>query len=1097
MEYSNSSVLNFPITFCPGIFACNNTRGLPVYNAKQPTGMPVQLALCSIAGLACFILFCFLRVRWPAMYAPRLNMKKHAPQPLPNSFLGWIVPVLRTPHAVVLEKVGLDAVVMLQFLLMAAKLFGLCGFFGTVVLYPISRMGGDLWNGTNPNATEPEPAPHVWMYNSGLQQSNSFLWVYLFFTYFFCLATFYFTFLNYRDYVRIRQQFMLKIGLSIPSRTVLVTGIPPSLRSDQKLAEYFEKLGIGVVESVHIIRHVHRLLDLIKDRSRYLRYLERAYTSFWGNPCYDPTYNPDALLSEAECDQQLHALSWSTTSSIRQLHKKHPKSNQYGATTLGAAAAFANAVSAAKKQPADQRQSSSSSSPTLSEDEDDGAPVDASAPLLPTHNSGKKKKNKSSRASSTSSSSSVHGPPRPLAKDGFLGVVGKHVDAIQYFTDKFNEADTMVVKARKYGKFLPTSVGFVTFEQPMSASLAAQVLIDSTPFRLNAQLAPEPRDVIWENIAMHGRERYIRKVLMFGILIVLAVFWVVPISIFSALTSESSLRSYFPWLMDLAEKNKILQQIIQYFLPTLSVVIFMAILPMILNGLSIIEGFPTRSEAEESTFSKYFFFLLVNVLLIFSISSALFKTLTDILEDPTELANILATTLPQVSPFFVNYTIIHGFLMLPFQLLLTGPVILQVFHRIFTCKTPRDYAEVLAPRMYNYGWGYPMPVFLFVVMLVYSTVSPLILVFGTIYFSLSYLVVKYQLLYVYFHPYEVAGRMWPLVFSRIIIGLLLFEVLSIGLFVLNKAYTLAVLLAPLVLLTLIFNFGVDKAYQQSTQFLPLQLLSQRFGPLTTSVTRPPTPVAGDSTQPKAIASSSSNVEAAAADQAQQQPRQGTLRHQPSTLAQRRRRTVLDEDDYEAESRKYTDFKEPPMTLQEGILNTGMKRYAHPAYLGVLPQLWLPIKSRTLAASPGTNNTSPSKQAAAGTDEQQPLLASASSPSLTVPVAAPKPNQNASAAAFSSSPTNLSPSPLHPAASPVAQSSTPLARSPTQDAGATTVVAGLPALDEGGNPVHPIQIDDDTEELDDSSLEEDDTTTYYHHPERRVSKSLLSRSAGTA
>lgn len=40
-----------------------------------------------------------------------------------------------------------------------------------------------------------------------------------------------------------------------------------------------------------------------------------------------------------------------------------------------------------------------------------------------------------------------------------------------------------------------------------------------------------------------------------------------------------------------------------------------------------------------------------------------------------------------------------------------------------------------------------MPVFLFVVLLVYSTIAPLILVFGTFYYCLAYLVLKYQLLY--------------------------------------------------------------------------------------------------------------------------------------------------------------------------------------------------------------------------------------------------------------------------------------------------------------------------------------------------------------
>lgn len=83
----------------------------------------------------------------------------------------------------------------------------------------------------------------------------------------------------------------------------------------------------------------------------------------------------------------------------------------------------------------------------------------------------------------------------------------------------------------------------------------------------------------------------------------------------------------------------------------------------------------------------------------------------------------------------------------PIQLLQIGPILVQQFYKTFLCKTPRDYAEVFAPRMYNFGWGYPVPVFMFVVILVYSTIAPLILVFGVIYFAMTYLVCKYQLLY--------------------------------------------------------------------------------------------------------------------------------------------------------------------------------------------------------------------------------------------------------------------------------------------------------------------------------------------------------------
>jgi hypothetical protein len=259
----------------------------------------------------------------------------------------------------------------------------------------------------------------------------------------------------------------------------------------------------------------------------------------------------------------------------------------------------------------------------------------------------------------------------------------------------------------------------------------------------------------------------------------------------------------------------------------------------------------------------------------------------------------------------------------------------------------------MAPRSYNYGWGYPVPVFMFVVVLVYSTIAPMILVLGAVYFCMAYLVLKYQLLYgkkqkqkqkqtntnqlltplVYFHSYEVAGRMWPLVFSRIILGLLIFELTSAGLFILNKSYPLAGLCLPLIILTVGFKLVMDAAYQRSTQYLPLQLLSEKLGPVTTVV--PPE----NSNEPTSSDPNSGNTN--------NKDRSNSI-HPLNTddIAKppRRRRTVLDEDDYVADPRKNTDFREPPMTLVDGILNTGMKRYGHPAMVGVLPQLWLPIKA---------------------------------------------------------------------------------------------------------------------------------------------------------
>ena len=297
----------------------------------------------------------------------------------------------------------------------------------------------------------------------------------------------------------------------------------------------------------------------------------------------------------------------------------------------------------------------------------------------------------------------------------------------------------------------------------------------------------------------------------------------------------------------------------------------------------------------------------------------------------------------------------------PIQLLQIGPILVQQFYRTFLCKTPRDYAEVFAPRMYNFGWGYPVPVFMFVVILVYSTISPLILVFGVIYFAMSYLVCKYQLLYVYFHSYEVAGRMWPMVFSRIIIGLIIFELTSAGLFLLNKSYPLAGLCVPLLFFTVAYKVVMDKAYQRSTQFLPLQLLSEKLGPLTTAIGSRGVSTHSEESSihplvPNQQQGESSSSKQPIVDSAPTVTTSNSSSSRLATLRNRKRRTVLDEDDYVAQPRKFTDFREPPMTLLDGILNTGMKQYGHPALLGVLPQIWLPVKAGSEMTQPITSTS---------------------------------------------------------------------------------------------------------------------------------------------
>lgn len=67
--------------------------------------------------------------------------------------------------------------------------------------------------------------------------------------------------------------------------------------------------------------------------------------------------------------------------------------------------------------------------------------------------------------------------------------------------------------------------------------------------------------------------------------------------------------------------------------------------------------------------------------------------------------------------------------------------------RVVVANTPRDFAESSTPQLIYYGQELPPTVFIFVLVLVYSSIMPIILLFGTIYFFFGYICFKYLLLF--------------------------------------------------------------------------------------------------------------------------------------------------------------------------------------------------------------------------------------------------------------------------------------------------------------------------------------------------------------
>ncbi|KAL9547184.1 hypothetical protein MBANPS3_006284 [Mucor bainieri] len=303
---------------------------------------------------------------------------------------------------------------------------------------------------------------------------------------------------------------------------------------------------------------------------------------------------------------------------------------------------------------------------------------------------------------------------------------------------------------------------------------------------------------------------------------------------------------------------------------------------------------------------------------------------------------------------------------MPLNLLLLGAIIIRGFYHLFICSTPREYAENRAPWAFNYGIGYPVPLLVFAIVFEYSLICPIILLFGTVYFCFTYVVYKYQFLYVYFRPYEAAGKLWTMVIPRVIFTLVLFQLTMIGLFLLRANYILAGLMVPLILITILYRYLLSVAYSKNAHHLPMQLLRDNLQKLPTSDDEESDE--DDSScderideaekQAKMIEEKKAEEEkknevrsrwkkaafSAVNLKSQQDAAAATKTDSKSTIIRpRHRKVVLDEDDYEATPDKYTDYRQPPMQLNPGLLDAGLKKYGNPLLVGYLPQLWLPVK----------------------------------------------------------------------------------------------------------------------------------------------------------
>ncbi|KAH9793340.1 CSC1-like protein [Citrus sinensis] len=145
---------------------------------------------------------------------------------------------------------------------------------------------------------------------------------------------------------------------------------------------------------------------------------------------------------------------------------------------------------------------------------------------------------------------------KPSTKTGFLGLWGKTVDAIDFYTSKIEtlkkEISLEKDKVMSSGKSV-IPAAFVSFKTRWGASVCAQTQQTRNPTLWLTDWAPEPRDVYWDNLAIPFVSLTIRRLIIFVAYFFLTFFFMIPIAIVQSLANIEGIEKALPFLRPIIE----------------------------------------------------------------------------------------------------------------------------------------------------------------------------------------------------------------------------------------------------------------------------------------------------------------------------------------------------------------------------------------------------------------------------------------------------------------------------------------------------------------------------------------------------------------
>ncbi|KAI9041275.1 putative DUF221 domain protein [Aspergillus affinis] len=249
----------------------------------------VWASLATSAGLAIILalLFSLFRPRHSVVYAPKVKHadRKHTPPPVGKGLFAWVKPVLKTREQELIDIVGLDAAIFLRFTKMCRNIFILLSIIGCGIMIPVNITQSDS-NGNDLT---------VFSTMTPLNVKANAIWSQVVCAWTFDIIIAYFLWSNYKAVRALRRAYFesSEYQRSLHARTLMITDVPPSARSDEGVMRLVDEVNpTAAVPRASVGRNVKGLPALIKEHEEAVRELESVLAKYFKNPDKLPVNRP-------------------------------------------------------------------------------------------------------------------------------------------------------------------------------------------------------------------------------------------------------------------------------------------------------------------------------------------------------------------------------------------------------------------------------------------------------------------------------------------------------------------------------------------------------------------------------------------------------------------------------------------------------------------------------------------------------------------------------------------------------------------------------------------------------------------------------------